>query len=200
MDGGEERREERARVQWGRSVEGAPPPLSRFPGAALGIGALPEDLDGALPCGPRASGRACVRLNARRKRQRGHRAALSKKKKKKTERALCCLRARVLPPCAIPHTRRSTSRPLTRTHTHIHTHTHSPKIVPLPPPQEKKKKWEPPAPPPRVGRKQRRRDAAAGAGGRLPPITPAARCRLRKLKLERVKVRGAEEARRRDGG
>ena len=55
----------------------------------------------------------------------------------------------------------------------------------LTPRQDKKKKWEPPAPPPRVGRKQRRRDA--GATGRLPPITPAAKCRLRLLKIDRVK-------------
>ena len=53
--------------------------------------------------------------------------------------------------------------------------------------QEKKKKWEPPAPPPRIGRKERRRDAAAGAAGRLPAIVPTAKCRLRLLKLERLK-------------
>jgi len=55
-------------------------------------------------------------------------------------------------------------------------------------PQEKKKKWEPPAPPPRVGKKQRRRDQAAfSAGGRLPTVAPNAKCKLRLLKLERVK-------------
>jgi 26S proteasome regulatory subunit T2 len=55
-------------------------------------------------------------------------------------------------------------------------------------PQDKKKKWEPPAPPPRVGKKQRRRDqAASAAGGRLPSVTPNAKCKLRLLKLERVK-------------
>ena len=53
---------------------------------------------------------------------------------------------------------------------------------------EKKKKWEPPPPPPRVGRKQRRRDAA-GLGSKMPTITPSAKCKLRLLKLERVKVR-----------
>jgi 26S proteasome regulatory subunit T2 len=54
--------------------------------------------------------------------------------------------------------------------------------------QDKKKKWEPPAPPPRVGKKQRRRDqAAASAGGRLPTVTPNAKCKLRLLKLERIK-------------
>eukprot|EP00891_Asterochloris_glomerata_P002949 jgi/Astpho2/2949/fgenesh1_pm.00050_%23_62_t len=50
----------------------------------------------------------------------------------------------------------------------------------------KKKKWEPPAPPPRVGRKQKRRNAQA-LGTKLPNITPNAKCKLRLLKLERVK-------------
>lgn len=53
--------------------------------------------------------------------------------------------------------------------------------------QDKKKKYEPPVPPPRVGRKQRRASAAAGLGSKLPTVTPTARCRLRLLKLERVK-------------
>ncbi len=53
--------------------------------------------------------------------------------------------------------------------------------------QEKKKKWEPPAPPPRVGRKQRKRDKGASLGTQLPVITPNAKCKLRLLKLERVK-------------
>lgn len=53
--------------------------------------------------------------------------------------------------------------------------------------QEKKKKWEPPAPPPRVGRKQRRRGQGAELGSKLPGITPNAKCKLRMLKLERVK-------------
>jgi 26S proteasome regulatory subunit T2 len=68
---------------------------------------------------------------------------------------------------------------------------HAPPIAQTNPPpslqQEKKKKWEPPAPPPRIGRKQRRRDAAAGAAGRLPAVVPTAKCRLRLLKLERLK-------------
>lgn len=55
------------------------------------------------------------------------------------------------------------------------------------PVQEKKKKWEPPAPPPRVGRKQRRRGQGAELGSKLPGITPNAKCKLRMLKLERVK-------------
>lgn len=54
-------------------------------------------------------------------------------------------------------------------------------------PQEKKKKWEPPAPPPRVGKKQRKRDAASGLGAKLPTVTPSAKCKLRLLKLERIK-------------
>ncbi|KAK9861295.1 hypothetical protein WJX84_009609 [Apatococcus fuscideae] len=53
--------------------------------------------------------------------------------------------------------------------------------------QEKKKKWEPPAPPPRVGRKQRRRDKGATLGTQLPTVVPNAKCKLRLLKLERVK-------------
>lgn len=53
--------------------------------------------------------------------------------------------------------------------------------------QDKKKKWEPPAPPPRVGRKQRKRDQASGLGTRLPTVTPNAKCKLRLLKLERIK-------------
>lgn len=52
--------------------------------------------------------------------------------------------------------------------------------------QKKKKKFEPPPPPPRVGKKQRRRGDAA-LGTKLPTITPTARCKLRQLKLERVK-------------
>ncbi len=54
-------------------------------------------------------------------------------------------------------------------------------------PQDKKKKYEPPAPPPRVGKKQRRRAAASSLGTKLPTITPTAKCKLRLLKLERVK-------------
>lgn len=56
------------------------------------------------------------------------------------------------------------------------------------PSQDKqKKKWEPPAPPPRVGRKQRKRDGASGLGSKIPTVTPNAKCKLRLLKLERVK-------------
>eukprot|EP00798_Chlamydomonas_sp_ICE-L_P018506 gene18506-25007_t len=53
--------------------------------------------------------------------------------------------------------------------------------------EEKKKKYEPPIPPPRVGRKQRKAAQSQGAGSRLPTITPSAKCKLRLLKLERVK-------------
>lgn len=84
------------------------------------------------------------------------------------------------PPNAPPHRRRikkfinPLSRPLPPT--------------PLPHPQKKeeKKKWEPPAPPPRVGRKNKKAKDA-GLGAKLPAITPNARCKLRMLKLERVK-------------
>jgi 26S proteasome regulatory subunit T2 len=51
---------------------------------------------------------------------------------------------------------------------------------------KKKKKYEPPPPPPRVGKRQRRPGASA-LGTKLPTITPTARCKLRQLKLERVK-------------
>ena len=53
--------------------------------------------------------------------------------------------------------------------------------------KDKKKKWEPPVPPPRVGKKQKRRNAGAGVGGKLPAVTPNAKCKLRLLKLERLK-------------
>ena len=59
--------------------------------------------------------------------------------------------------------------------------------TPSHPLQDKKKKYEPPAPPPRVGKKQRRRAAASSLGTKLPTITPTAKCKLRLLKLERVK-------------
>jgi len=52
---------------------------------------------------------------------------------------------------------------------------------------QKKKKFEPPVPPPRVGKRQRKRGGAGALGAKLPTITPTARCRLRLLKLERVK-------------
>jgi hypothetical protein len=51
---------------------------------------------------------------------------------------------------------------------------------------DKKRKWEPPAPPPRVGRKQKKKDGSS-LGGKLPTVTPNAKCKLRLLKLERVK-------------
>jgi len=53
--------------------------------------------------------------------------------------------------------------------------------------RDKKKRWEPPAPPPRVGKKQKRRAAMSGLGSKLPTVTPNAKCKLRLLKLERVK-------------
>ena len=57
----------------------------------------------------------------------------------------------------------------------------------LPHAQEKKKKYEPPVPPPRVGKKQKKRDQSAALGTKLPTIAPNAKCKLRLLKLERVK-------------
>ena len=53
--------------------------------------------------------------------------------------------------------------------------------------KDKKKKWEAPVPPPRVGKKQKRRNAGAGVAGKLPAVTPNAKCKLRLLKLERLK-------------
>ena len=50
---------------------------------------------------------------------------------------------------------------------------------------DQKKKFEPPAPPVRVGRRKKRRGPVATA--KLPLVTPTAKCRLRLLKLERVK-------------
>ncbi|KAI0777051.1 P-loop containing nucleoside triphosphate hydrolase protein [Irpex lacteus] len=49
--------------------------------------------------------------------------------------------------------------------------------------QQQKKKWEPPVPT-RVGRKKKKGPSAAS---KLPPIYPTTRCRLRLLKMERVK-------------
>lgn len=49
--------------------------------------------------------------------------------------------------------------------------------------QPQKKKWEPPLPT-RVGKKKKRGPATAS---KLPPIYPSTRCRLRLLKMERIK-------------
>eukprot|EP00959_Pyramimonas_sp_CCMP1952_P358229 7500947-Pyramimonas_sp.AAC.1 len=49
-----------------------------------------------------------------------------------------------------------------------------------------KKKWEPPAAPTRVGKKQKRQ-RGPDVGSRLPNVTPNSKCKLRLLKLERVK-------------
>lgn len=53
--------------------------------------------------------------------------------------------------------------------------------------QQKKKKYEAPPPPPRVGKKQRKKGAGASLGSKLPNVMPTAKCKLRLLKLERVK-------------
>ena len=50
--------------------------------------------------------------------------------------------------------------------------------------KEEKKKYEPP-PPPRTGRKKVKKGPDSNA--RLPAVTPNSKCRLRLLKLERVK-------------
>ncbi|KAI7734523.1 hypothetical protein M8C21_005281, partial [Ambrosia artemisiifolia] len=51
---------------------------------------------------------------------------------------------------------------------------------------KKEKKFEPAAPPARVGRKQRKQKGPEAAA-RLPTVTPHTKCRLRLLKLERIK-------------
>ncbi|KAK9067506.1 hypothetical protein SSX86_011617 [Deinandra increscens subsp. villosa] len=51
---------------------------------------------------------------------------------------------------------------------------------------KKEKKFEPAAPPARVGRKQRKQKGPE-ASARLPTVTPHSKCRLRLLKLERIK-------------
>ncbi|XP_068647679.1 26S proteasome regulatory subunit 4 homolog B-like [Aristolochia californica] len=51
---------------------------------------------------------------------------------------------------------------------------------------KKEKKFEPPAAPARVGRKQRKQKGPEAAA-RLPVVTPLTKCKLRLLKLERIK-------------
>lgn len=53
-------------------------------------------------------------------------------------------------------------------------------------PNKKDKKFEPAAPPSRVGRKQRKQKGP-DAASRLPTVTPHTKCKLRLLKLDRVK-------------
>jgi len=50
--------------------------------------------------------------------------------------------------------------------------------------EKEKKKYEPPVPP-TVGRKKKKRGAEASA--KLPEVKPHTRCKLRLLKLERIK-------------
>ena len=52
--------------------------------------------------------------------------------------------------------------------------------------KKEKRRFEPPPPPTRVGKKQRKKQGA-DASSRLPTITPNSKCKLRLLKLERVK-------------
>lgn len=49
---------------------------------------------------------------------------------------------------------------------------------------KKKKKWEPPKPPAHIGRKKKKKGPAVAK--KLPSVTPLNRCKLRKLKLERI--------------
>ena len=51
---------------------------------------------------------------------------------------------------------------------------------------KKDKKYEPAAPPSRVGRKQRKQKGPEAAA-RLPTVTPLSKCKLRLLKLDRIK-------------
>ncbi|KAF2590237.1 hypothetical protein F2Q70_00039810 [Brassica cretica] len=51
---------------------------------------------------------------------------------------------------------------------------------------KKEKKFEPAAPPSRVGRKQRKQKGPEAAA-RLPAVTPSTKCKLRLLKMERIK-------------
>merc|ERR1719183_1652064 len=50
--------------------------------------------------------------------------------------------------------------------------------------QKKKKKWEPPKPPTHIGRKKKKKGPQVAK--KLPTVTPLNRCKLRKLKLERI--------------
>merc|ERR1712137_861177 len=52
--------------------------------------------------------------------------------------------------------------------------------------KEEKRKYEPP-PPTRVGRKKKKGKGASPQAYKLPTVTPSTRCRLRLMKLERVK-------------
>ncbi|KAL9269801.1 26S proteasome regulatory subunit 4 homolog A-like protein [Drosera capensis] len=56
-----------------------------------------------------------------------------------------------------------------------------------PDPDKPPKKYEPPAPPSRVGRKQRRQKSGPDSAARIPTVTPITKCKLRLLKLDRVK-------------
>ena len=56
--------------------------------------------------------------------------------------------------------------------------------------KDKKKKYEPPVPT-RVGKKKRKAKGPDSAN-KLPSVTPHTRCRLRQLKLERIKVSGTK--------
>ena len=52
--------------------------------------------------------------------------------------------------------------------------------------KKEKRRYEPPAPPTRVGKRQRKKQGV-DAANRLPTVAPLSKCKLRLLKLERVK-------------
>jgi 26S proteasome regulatory subunit T2 len=52
--------------------------------------------------------------------------------------------------------------------------------------EPEKKRWEPPAPT-TLGRKKKRRGGSLESTARIPSVTPHTRCKLRLLKLERIK-------------
>jgi 26S proteasome regulatory subunit T2 len=51
---------------------------------------------------------------------------------------------------------------------------------------KEKKKFEPPPPPTRVGKKMKKKKGS-DPNTRLPAVTPNSKCKLRLLKLERIK-------------
>lgn len=52
--------------------------------------------------------------------------------------------------------------------------------------EEPQRRWEPP-PPPTIGKKKKKRGKADSLASRIPKVTPHTKCRLRMLKLNRIK-------------
>lgn len=52
---------------------------------------------------------------------------------------------------------------------------------------QNRRKYEPPAPPQRVGKKQKKGKKGTETASRLPSVAPGAKCKLRKLRMERLK-------------